>query len=1545
MENQRELNVKLSFFKIKRREREMAKIYGLGQLTLTDLNDAIISGTPPANPTTGALWIDESVSPKLLKKWNGTTWQVLGEVSNEGTGATIIEITETLGNMANDNLIDYNERKVIKDKLTDIIGYVMADTTSTLPTTTTLDAGAKGNFYMYRRRALDAGISSTEAKYVDVATKYNSLKSYLDGLTPIKPWDLRTANQKTNITVTKATFRDKWLQYYLALEDLAEATTAKLKENVDNVQIGGTNYASNGDFSTLLTSARWKDSYVGQLKEIVDISTETPPFRFAYHVKNTSNANGGIAMTTLFEGSQAEALVDKEITISFWLKYQNIVQGANASNAGRFGELVIEGLTSAGAKVYRYPRVIGGESTYVTGTNTTWTKYSATIKLNLPTSATKLSKISFKHVLEGCAGEFWTTGIKIEIGNKATDWSENPLDLQGRITNVEQKVTPESIVSTVSESSTWAQTIGGINTKIDGIEIGGRNLLRNSTFNLGTWSTNSYVTVLKPESDKPNSKITEISHTSSSAVNSPLYNPIRMYLEPKAGDNITFSLDLFYEEDKYKPTSTVLTFRRFANQTDGDYVATVTSPNLTNLGIAESGKWVRGKQTYTFTESTAVAGWYSLGMYLSNVGGNTVKYRYRELQVEWGNKATTWTPAPEDVQQQIDNVQVGGRNLLKDSQLTPMQTNNSTTHPISQEEKTEIERKFTRIKRTSTTTNPTIMSLYNTINMSAVTQELKGNTITFSFRARTSHTTTSTLMFYFQNSDSTVTYYPVGTSEQNTFSLTREWKTYSWTVDFTNSNSLYTRIRFSPYLISIPNGTINDFYLDICEWKFEVGTRATDWIPAVEDVNSLISAVNETATSAKSATDDMMSDLKVTPLEKNELSRLWERIKSEYTQLNAQAVALGVASATRTAYTNAYNALNSTAPRIQTDILANMTTTYTFTTTTRDNFKTQMNTYFTQVETISRAITDVINGKADKLEAQTGNLVKNPALTGNASGWNATGLTTEAVDFFGTNITAFKETNAHATNGTQVYSDYFDVDPAKMYEVSVWFKSTVPLNNEGSTYLGLNGLTDTGATAQFERIAVSNGVVQTATDSNFYFWSTTDTASLADWVKVTGYILPSGFEAERALNMSNSATSVARMKANTRRVRVRWLNYYNYGVERTVWVANPKVVEIPSEATTDGQITLIGQKISGVEQQLTASGISTIITESTFYEEYQSQMASKADSDAIGDLATKDEVADLSNQVDDKITNAIGGIDFEPYATKLDLEETSKNITAKFSATGGMNLLKNSVGYSEFISKTIADKGERQDWFTQGTSSRISRLQTTAFDTLGFGSGFQFLPGTSTQSASIDQYVNVVPNQTYTLSWYIDINNSDSSNGYVDFYVYEQGTSTQIDITKEDGTTTNKYQYASSFTTTGFQVNYFTFKPKVNKVHLRIFGAGLANFQLSGLMMTIGDIPLAWSLATGETYNTNVRLDINGIRVSQLDADRTEIGYTQISPDEFAGYYSTGNGTYEKVFYLNGDETVTKKLRATEEITMGTIKIIKVEAGGNMGWAFVPIVT
>ncbi|MFL0495711.1 hypothetical protein [Priestia megaterium] len=207
-------------------------IIASGTMTLTDLNDAIIAGTAPSNPAVNTLWIDTSVTPNMLKKWSGSVWVNVGELDPDYSD-TIKDINKSIDDITSDSVIDYTERKILKDRITKIIGYVIADNATTLPAASTLDSSGKGEFYTVRKQALNAGIPSPDATYAAVATQYTNLKTYLEGLTPVDVWDLSTANKSKTIAVTKSTFRDKFLQYDNAVNALVAATAAKQKSNSD----------------------------------------------------------------------------------------------------------------------------------------------------------------------------------------------------------------------------------------------------------------------------------------------------------------------------------------------------------------------------------------------------------------------------------------------------------------------------------------------------------------------------------------------------------------------------------------------------------------------------------------------------------------------------------------------------------------------------------------------------------------------------------------------------------------------------------------------------------------------------------------------------------------------------------------------------------------------------------------------------------------------------------------------------------------------------------------------------------------------------------------------------------------------------------------------------------------------------------------------------------------------------------------------------------------------------------------------------------------
>lgn len=224
------------------------QVIASAQITLTDLGDAIISGTKPTNPKLDQLWIErKSGVPDKLWRWNGSAWieQTLDLSALDPDADGKIENHETtIGNMVNDARIDITERQEVKNKLTPIIGQSVADNLSSLPTAAQLWTNGVGEVFTIRKAAQNVGIKTNEAVYVAVETAYNSLQTYLNGMTP-KPWDASVANKDNPITVVPTDWRTKWLDYFKAVQALTVAIQTKLQGNIENIKINSRNILLN----------------------------------------------------------------------------------------------------------------------------------------------------------------------------------------------------------------------------------------------------------------------------------------------------------------------------------------------------------------------------------------------------------------------------------------------------------------------------------------------------------------------------------------------------------------------------------------------------------------------------------------------------------------------------------------------------------------------------------------------------------------------------------------------------------------------------------------------------------------------------------------------------------------------------------------------------------------------------------------------------------------------------------------------------------------------------------------------------------------------------------------------------------------------------------------------------------------------------------------------------------------------------------------------------------------------------------------------------
>ena len=71
------------------------------QFTIVDLNDPTQQGSAPDTPVTGMLWLDTSTASPMLRRYNGTSWEAVGD---SGAGAEALEMAQQL-QAANDIVV------------------------------------------------------------------------------------------------------------------------------------------------------------------------------------------------------------------------------------------------------------------------------------------------------------------------------------------------------------------------------------------------------------------------------------------------------------------------------------------------------------------------------------------------------------------------------------------------------------------------------------------------------------------------------------------------------------------------------------------------------------------------------------------------------------------------------------------------------------------------------------------------------------------------------------------------------------------------------------------------------------------------------------------------------------------------------------------------------------------------------------------------------------------------------------------------------------------------------------------------------------------------------------------------------------------------------------------------------------------------------------------------------------------------------------------------------------------------------------------------
>lgn len=411
------------------------------------------------------------------------------------------------------------------------------------------------------------------------------------------------------------------------------------------------------------------------------------------------------------------------------------------------------------------------------------------------------------------------SGIQTTIGNQQTTLNT----ATGNITSLQSNVT--SLTTDLSGFKTTVSNTYVTNTTFDTLEIGGRNLLRDG----GAVKTSTrFYSIYTAD-----------------------------ILAPYIGNKITVSFEM--------KVATARSINVYPYQSNGISISASRAFSVTS-------EYQRFKFTDTVKDWGINNVTYTLGAIAFYDGAGTNTLNIRNIKIEKGDKATDWTPAPEDIDASIATV----------------------------------DGKFTSYSTT-------------TVMNSAIDQ--KANEITLSVS-----------------------------------------QTYATQTSLTTTNGLVTTAQ----------------------------TTANNAVTAVNSAQTTANTANSTANTATSLLNDLASDSKLTPVEKQQVKMEWDAIVSEKTINDTQATAFGIITE-KTNYGTAYTTLSSYI----TSLLSSLTTTSDIVGTTfRANFKD----YYDKRQLLLNAIATKAKALADT--AQTA------ANTANATfvNYSTTTAMNSAIDISKTGI-------------------------------------------------------------------------------------------------------------------------------------------------------------------------------------------------------------------------------------------------------------------------------------------------------------------------------------------------------------------------------------------------------------------------------------------------------------------------------------------------------------------------------------------------------------
>ena len=819
------------------------------------------------------------------------------------------------------------------------------------------------------RNDMISDTANISGKKIDIASLITSINA--DGSSTLNASKIYVDTDKQTLDVS---FKNLTTSVSTVSANVTTAlnTANMAKSAVNNMQIGGRNLLPN---STMLTGTGW-----GGSTSIVTGETDPLGSNKAVKIKGTSTIDSYRLIANVFKENGY-------YTISFWGK---------ASKAFNL-------------KIHE-----GGNIAFGTAAlTTTWKYYTYTLNVK---DANTNNRFYFGG---GCSWKdidvfVYIAFPKLEKGNRATDWSPAPEDVESKIATVESKLTTQGTQLTAIQgnisSKIWQQDI---TTAVTSLEIGGRNLVRNSNFAEGNSAASSFWSnwgspAIREFVTLNNKKWCHIKGTGTA-----LYQGISQNTGIPVEKNTQYTISIRVKGAK---DNTVFTIGVHWNTTTA--IVAQSWPSQV-VGITE--KIV----TVTLRTPNADVNRFNLMLGVSSTTSAYEVY-FTDIKMEKGNKASDWSPAPEDTDKAIATLEGSTQTLstqyakinqtIGDISATVAKNTENISAKADGSTVTSLQSKVTNLQlsldgykttvsntyATKTdfnnlqiggrnlllntnkgvdgwrwTANGGVQSLteYNsgTYSVKCVQAVIKTPSTGYCIllfgninRNKLQANKTYTLSFdiYSNTTGKTDICYAQDTREQNCgWFGTCNYKAQTWvhfvgTVTFNSTNPNQNQYLYFTD-INIAGSWI------IANMKLEEGNKATTWTPAQEEIDNSITTLNTQYTSLNQTVNDISAKVNsnITAINKKADGSTVTTLQNNITSLSATVNSL---SATVSSNTTAINkkADGSTVTTLQSKVTSLQTDLNGYKTTVNNTYVTK-NTLGNYATTA--AMNTAINQKADSI--------------------------------------------------------------------------------------------------------------------------------------------------------------------------------------------------------------------------------------------------------------------------------------------------------------------------------------------------------------------------------------------------------------------------------------------------------------------------------------------------------------------------------------------------------------------------------------------------